>query len=123
MKDIETRRDLERLMAAFYEKLLADPEIAFVFTDVAQMDLQAHLPHIVDFWDANLLQGTGYAKNVMKIHLDLNDKIHLEKRYFDIWLGHLFATIDAHFTGERAETMKTRALSVATVMQIKMGNR
>jgi hemoglobin len=122
MKDIIDRTDLESLMAAFYEKLLADPGIGFIFTNVAGIDLESHLPHIVDFWEQNILNTGTYRKNVLKIHTDLNAKFPLENIHFQIWLGHFNCTIDRMFAGENAEKMKTRALSIATVMKIKMQN-
>lgn len=121
MTDIQTRKDLEFLMDAFYEKLLHDSSIAFIFTDVAKINLETHLPHIVDFWEQNILNSGSYRNNVLKIHLDLNDKIKLGS-YFETWLSHFSTTIDNHFAGDNAEKMKTRALSIATVMKIKMKN-
>lgn len=123
MNDITVRQDLELIMDAFYHKLLTDESISYIFTDVAKIDLRAHLPHIVDFWEQNILNTGSYRKDVLKIHLDLNSKSRLTQSHFHTWLSHLNNTIDANFSGRRAELMKTRALSVATVMQIKMQNQ
>ena len=49
--DIENREDLLKLVTSFYDKLLADPSISYLFTDVAKIDLDHHLPVLVDFWD------------------------------------------------------------------------
>ncbi len=43
MKDIENRDDLLYLVQKFYDKLLADPTISYLFTDVAKIDLMHHL--------------------------------------------------------------------------------
>ncbi len=123
MADLTKREHIEMLMAAFYDKLLADSAIDYIFTDVAKIDLTTHLPHIVDFWEQNILHSGNYQKNVLKIHLDLNDKVRLNATHFKTWLMHFNNTIDEHFSGENAEAMKTRALSIATVMQIKMQHR
>ena len=123
MADITTREDIQQLMADFYAALLADDAINFIFTDVAKIDLELHLPRIVDFWEQNILGTGSYRANVLKIHLDLNDQIVLNATHFKTWLSHFNATIDAQFAGEKAELMKTRALSVATVMQIKIHQR
>jgi hemoglobin len=120
MKDITNRKDLEILMHVFYQKLLGDNSINYIFTDVARINLEEHLPHIVDFWEQNILNSGNYTSNVLKIHLVLNDKIRLTQAHFETWLSHLYATIDESFQGENAEKMKTRALSIATVMKIKM---
>lgn len=122
MNDISNRCDLEFLMDRFYQKLLGDPTIGFIFTDFAKINLEEHLPHIVSFWEQNLLGSGNYSSNVLKIHIELNDKIKLEPHHFDTWLAHLYETISEHFAGDIAETMKTRALSIATVMKIKMQN-
>ena len=123
MEDIAKRLDLELLMAAFYRKLLNDPSISYIFIDVAQIDLENHLPHIVDFWEQNLLGTGSYRKNVLKIHLDLNALTPLMPAHFETWLAHLYAVADEMFKGENTDKLKTRALSIATVMQIKVGNQ
>lgn len=110
-------------MSAFYFKLLNDNAINYIFTDVAQIDLAKHLPHIVSFWEQNLLHTGNYSNNVLKIHFDLDDKIKLNATHFTVWLNHFNTTVDELFSGEKAETIKTRALSIATVMQIKLQSR
>lgn len=120
MKDIQTRVDLETLMADFYQKLLLDNGINYIFTDVVKINLETHLPHIVDFWEQTILNSGGYKNNVLQIHQDLNYKIKLTEAHFSIWLSHFNATVDHLFIGENAEKIKTRALSIATIMKIKM---
>jgi hemoglobin len=120
MPDITSRNDIEKIMSAFYDKLLKDDAINYIFTDIARIDLEKHLPHIVDFWEQNILNTGNYKNNVLKIHLDLNEKIRLNATHFTTWLAHFNQTVDDYFSGEKAETMKTRALSIATVMQIKL---
>ena len=118
--DIANRKDIEQLMRAFYGKLLTDENIAYIFTDVAKIDLEKHLPHLADFWEQNILGAGSYGRNVLKMHLDLHDLHPLTSAHFKIWLDHFYTTIDESFSGEKAELMKTRALSIATVMQLKL---
>jgi hemoglobin len=120
MKDIENKADIELLMSTFYSKLLSDPAISYIFTDVAQIDLDAHLPHIVSFWEQTLFNTGGYRTNVMQLHIDLNSKEKLTDAHFNVWLGHFFNTTDALFSGINSEKIKTRAQSIATVMKIKI---
>src|SRR5690606_34069542 len=115
MRDIANRIDLELLMAEFYNKLLADDSISYIFTDIAKINLEEHLPHIVDFWEQNIFYTGSYRKNVLKIHLDLNEQSSFTGTHFMTWLSHFNATIDEHFIGPTAELMKTRALSIATI--------
>jgi hemoglobin len=121
-EDIQTRADLELLLREFYNRLLNDNSVCYVFTDVAKIDLEAHLPHIVDFWEQSLFHTGGYRNNVMQIHQDLNDKEKLTPQHFDTWLAHFNATTDTYFTGNNAEKIKTRALSIATIMKIKLNS-
>nr|WP_322625218.1 group III truncated hemoglobin [uncultured Flavobacterium sp.] len=120
MQDIQTRADLEKLLWAFYTKLLADPAISYIFTDVAKINLEEHMPSLTDFWEQVLLGRNGYRKNVMQIHLDLNADEPLTQEHFNIWLQYFNTTVDEMYEGETAENAKTRALSIATVMQIKL---
>ena len=39
---------------------------------------------------------------------------------FKIWLRHFNQTIDENFKGDKTEQIKTQALSIATIMQIKI---
>jgi truncated hemoglobin YjbI len=59
-------------------------------------------------------------KIALEIHLDLNRKIKISSAHFAIWLHYFNPTIDENFEGQIAENMTKRALSIATVMKIKM---
>lgn len=122
-KDITTREDIELLMNNFYEKLLSDEAIGYIFTAVAKLDIKTHIPVIADFWESILLNKNVYHNNTMKIHLDLNDKTPLLRSHFDVWLKHFTATVDELFEGSIALLAKQRATSVATVMQIKIAQQ
>jgi hemoglobin len=118
-KDITTREDLLLLMTIFYEKLLHDDTISYLFTDVAKINLEHHLPVLVDFWDSVLFQSDTYRKNAMQPHIDLHKKSPLQKNHFSTWLNYFKQTVDELFEGENAFIIKERATSIATVMQIK----
>ncbi len=59
----------------------------------------------------------------MKIHLDINSKTPLLKHHFTTWLYYFNNTVDELFEGKIAEMSKQRALSIATVMQIKIAQQ
>lgn len=118
-RDIRNRNDLLLLMKNFYEKLLNDETISYLFTDIAKIDLEHHLPILVDFWDSVLFQSDTYKKNAMQPHMDLHRKSPLQKSHFDTWLKYFKETTDELFEGEKAFIAKERATSIATVMQIK----
>jgi hemoglobin len=119
-KDITSRDDLLLLMTKFYEKLLSDKTISYLFTDIAKIDLEHHLPVLVDFWDSVLFQSDTYRKNAMQPHINLHQKSPLQKHHFTTWHGYFKETVDELFEGEKAFMAKERATSIATIMQIKM---
>lgn len=118
--DITSRHDLDVLMRKFYDKLLVDDVVGYLFTDIIDLDLEDHFPRLVDFWQVQLLQEGRYDGNPMKIHLDLHFQEPLTKAHFDRWLAHFNATVDELFEGPKAHLAKERALSIATVIQIKI---
>jgi len=120
MHDIETREDIYYLMEHFYAKVIPDQTIGYFFTDVAKMDLTAHLPVITDFWEMVILNGNRYKKNAIAIHANLHRMSVMEEKHFTRWLELFTGTIDELFAGERAELAKQRAQSIATVMKIKI---
>lgn len=119
-KDIENREDLLLLVTRFYEKLLGDPAISYIFTDIAGISLEHHLPVLVDFWDSVLFQSDTYRKNAMQPHLDLHRRSPFTAQHFEAWLRYFRETVDELFEGETAFIAKERAGSIATVMQIKI---
>jgi hemoglobin len=119
-KDITDRNDLLKLLTLFYNKLLADKSISYLFTDIAKIDLPHHLNILVDFWESVLFQKDVYRKNAMQPHLNLHQKSPLQKSHFQTWLKYFNESVDELFEGEKAFLAKERALSIATVMQIKV---
>jgi len=118
--DIETRADCERLVRAFYGRALVDPIIGFLFTDVAKLDLEAHVPRITNFWDTILLGGHSYGGGAFRPHLELNFKVPLTRGHFDRWLYLWSMTVDELFEGERAELAKAHANRVAGAFEARL---
>lgn len=119
-KDIQGRGDLLFLMQEFYKKLLSDDAISYLFTDVAKIDLEKHLPVLVDFWDSILFGADSYRKNAMQPHLDLHARSPFLPHHFEIWLRYFKGSVDENFEGDIAFLAKERATSIATVMKIKL---
>lgn len=119
-RDIQNREDIAQLINAFYDKLLEDELLAHLFTDVAQIDLTEHLPILYDFWESVLFQTGNYRRNAMEAHLDLHHKHRLEEKHFNRWLALFDETVDEFFAGEKAHQAKVRALSIATVIRMKI---
>ena len=113
LHDIETREDVERLVRAFYTKALTDPIIGFIFTDVAHLDVEAHVPQITSFWATILLGEQSYGSGAFRPHADLHAKVGLREGHFDRWLQLWFGTVDELYKGEKANQAKIHALRVA----------
>jgi len=118
--DIANRNDIERLLKRFYEKAFADPTIGYFFTEVAKLDLATHLPVIADFWETVLLNTGSYRGNTLEVHKQLHGKSPLSEAHFNRWLALFNETIDEMFEGPVAGLAKTRALSIATVIRVKL---
>lgn len=122
MNDIQNQEDLYLLVDNFYKKLLSDQSIAYIFTDVVKINILEHLPILVTFWSQAILGTGGYTNNLTQLHLDINSKEYLSPELFKIWINHFNTTVDEHFKGENSEKIKTQALNIATVLQIKIEN-
>ncbi len=120
--DIRDRKDIELMVNHFYEKVKQDDVVGFIFNDVAKVNWDDHLPVMYDFWESILFFTGGYSGNPMITHRKLNNIISLTKEHFDRWLKLFLATIEENFEGEKAELAKQRAMSIATVIQVKLAH-
>jgi hemoglobin len=120
MPDIQNRQDLEQIVELFYVKLLSDNRINHFFEKFRDpTTLAEHLDILVDFWDNIVFYSGAYQRNAMAPHLLLHRKNPMKPEHFEIWLNHLSTAIDENFNGDNCHILKTRALSIATVMRIK----
>src|SRR4051812_38039447 len=88
-RDIENRQDIDAFMTAFYEKAMKDDKIGYIFTDVAKLDLEHHLPIIGDFWETMLFRTGDYSRhgrNPLQVHGELAEKTPLRPEHFERWL-------------------------------------
>jgi hemoglobin len=112
-RDIEDRADCERLVRTFYSRALGDPLIGWIFTDVAKLDVEAHVPVIASFWETILLGSQTYRGGAFAPHAALHMQIGLRPGHFERWLTLWHATVDDLFAGPRAELAKAHATRVA----------
>ncbi len=109
MADIQTEADVRLLVEAFYQRVAADPMLAPAFLEVTQIEWATHLPRMVQFWEAILLQKQGYRGNPYLKHAMLKQKMPLTPDHFTHWVSVFGATVDALFIGERADFAKQSA--------------
>lgn len=115
--DLDNRPAIERFVDLFYQRLLADEQLAPIFVDVAEIDLAVHLPHIKNYWCKLLLGEKDYQRHTMNIHRKLHGKRPLQAGDFDRWLDFFISTVDASYAGERAERAKQVASAIAANME------
>jgi hemoglobin len=98
----------------------ADETIGYLFNEVAQVNWEQHLPRMYDFWENILFQTGSFKGNPMAAHVQLHQKSPLSAAHFDRWQQLFIATVDELFEGDMAELIKQRALSIATMIRIKV---
>jgi truncated hemoglobin YjbI len=112
-QDLQDRADVAALVTAFYERAFADPLIGPIFTEIAKMDLERHMPIMCDFWETVLFRAGKYQRNALRVHVLLNSKFQLRQDHFERWVQLWTQTIDELFAGEKAELAKTQATRIA----------
>jgi hemoglobin len=123
LHDLANRDDIETLVREFYTTAFSDPLIGPIFTQVAKMDLDHHLPIMCDFWETVLFNANLYHRNALQIHYALHKRHPLTAEHFDRWLVLWIATVDAHFIGETADLAKRQATRMAGSIHRRMQGR
>jgi len=104
------------------DKVLDDPIIGFLFTDIAKIDIEEHLPKVSGFWQKVLLGSNSYQGKMFLAHEQLNNQVTLNEHHFVRWLYLFEQNIDELFEGKIAELAKKRARSVAKSMLNGLNN-
>ncbi len=111
-QDLLNENDIEKLVFAFYKLLVETEPINRHFKD---LDIAAHLPHVISFWKLILLEIPGYMRNTSQRHAHLN----FEKKDFEQWLNLFNHTLDTNFKGQNVEKAKQRAKLIAITLEAK----
>ena len=118
--DIRNREDIAALVNAFYDKVRVNETIGHFFNDVVKVNWEKHLPKMYDFWEGIVFGSSDYSGNPINVHKAVHALQAFSKADFDEWLRLFRETVDEMYEGENAELIKQRALSIATVMQLKV---
>lgn len=119
-KEITDRNDIILLVDTFYQKVRNNPVIGFIFSDVAQVNWEKHLPVMYSFWSGILLSDHSYSGNPMMKHIELGRKTEMSEKQFQEWLLLFNQTVDELFSGNKAQEAKTRAETIANLMLTKI---
>ncbi|HRI26337.1 MAG TPA: group III truncated hemoglobin [Ferruginibacter sp.] len=119
-KDITSREDIELLVNSFYEKVKRDEVIGYIFSDIAEVNWEKHLPVMYDFFENMLFYTGSYTGNPMELHRHVNRLLPLTREHFRQWEQLFCSTVDELFAGDTAALVKQRALSISAVMKLKI---
>ena len=108
------------LVDSFYTKARKDDLIGPIFNEVIGNHWDEHLPTMYRFWEGVLFNTNDYTGNPMQVHRQLNERNPLKPAHFERWKQLFIETVDELFEGEKAELARQRAVSIATVMQLKI---
>lgn len=117
--DIRNRKDIEKLVNAFYDKIKKDDTIGYLFNDVAKVNWELHLPKMYDFWENILFSSGNYNGSPMLIHKELHQKSTMNQNHFQHWNDLFSQTVDCLFKGIKANEIKERASNIAQVIMYK----
>ena len=120
--DIRGRIEIEQLVNAFYERVRRDEILAPIFDEVAETDWVNHLPKMYAFWETVLFRTGNYCGNPLAAHARLVALTDMGRDKFDRWLTLFTTTVDEHFSGERAEHIKSCAADMANVIHLKINH-
>jgi hemoglobin len=117
MKDLDSPEDVRLLVDEFYAAIKADALLNPIFTDVAHVDWDRHLPKMYAFWNALLLGISGYNGSPFAPH----QKLPVGREHFQRWVALFHATVDRNFAGARAKQAKDTAASMAHTFAMRLG--
>jgi hemoglobin len=115
-RDIASDEDVAQLIRGFYGRCFEDDLLGPIFIDVAHLDLEAHLPVMVDFWTTVLFRSGAYRRNVLAVHVALHEQAPLTSEHLERWLELWTATVGDHFEGPVAQLAVTQARRFAWSM-------
>ncbi|WP_241665822.1 group III truncated hemoglobin [Prescottella subtropica] len=116
-RDLTGRADIDRLVAAFYERALTDPVLESAFEILAIVGLDEHLPVVGDFWEQILFRTVRYQGAFAAVHDALHRQHDLAGEKLARWLNLWCATVDEMFTGPDADRAKTKAAAMVAAME------
>ncbi|MCB0729026.1 MAG: group III truncated hemoglobin, partial [Ignavibacteriae bacterium] len=111
---------IKLLVDRFYEKVIIDPVIGMIFTEVVELSWEKHIPVMYSFWNSILFGANTYTGNPMIKHIELNKMFPLKTDHFERWLLLWEETVYENFSGEIADQAVSRAGNIASIMQTKI---
>ena len=120
LPDLSDRDDIVRLVDRFYEHVRDDAKLGPVFSEIADVDWETHLPKMYDFWDTVLFRAGTFRGNPIGAHAKLVPLTDMGKPTFDHWLELFSSTVAELFEGENAGHIVRCAEDMANVLYSKI---
>ena len=102
-------------------EVLADPQLAPIFLDVAGIQIEEHFPRIISYWEKLLLGKTDYQRHTMNIHREVDAQQQFTSEDFVRWYALFEATANQSFAGDKTERAKRVAKKIANNMAQSLG--
>ena len=105
--DIVDRDDIELLVGNFYRDAAMDDVLGPVF-EAAQVNWNARIATLIDFWAWQLLGEPGYDGQPLRAHEPVHARTPLSHSHYERWIELFCDTIEASFQGPRTAIAKGR---------------
>lgn len=118
--DLDSRSEIHDLVVYFYREIVFDEFLDYVFEDVAQVDWNAHIPRLIDYWCGVLLRQPGYDGMILAAHEDVHELDNFTVEHFETWFAMWVRCVDDQWSGPLADKAKSHAAGMAKVMSRKL---
>ena len=115
-KDILTLDDVKNLVDTFYGKIRNDELLAPIFNERIEDRWPEHLEKMYRFWQTVLLGEQTYYGAPFVPHAQLP----VTNQHFGQWVRIFNETVDALFSGEKADEAKWRGKKMAEIFEAKI---
>lgn len=116
MEDLHQLEDVKKVVDAFYDRIRTDELLGKIFNEVIQDQWPTHLEKLYRFWQTVLFDEHTYSGSPFAVHA----KLPVAFEHFERWIQLFNETIDAHFSGEKADQMKNQGKRMAAIFHSKI---
>jgi len=125
MRDIETRKDIFKLVTTFYTKVRDHEVLGPIFNETI-FNWEQHYEHLTTFWESSLFVTRKleqrYAGDPLQAHIKVDKAFNhtITELHFGLWLNLWFETLDQLFEGDVVENAKRRARKMGSFMYLSI---
>ncbi|WP_430612753.1 group III truncated hemoglobin [Flavobacterium sp. JP2137] len=121
LPDVTERSQLSFIVTTFYDAVRQDAELGPIF-NATITEWDEHLEKITDFWATHIFGDKTYTGNPVLAHQQLDQQFDesISPHHFGTWLFYWLQTINTHFSGPNAETLKDKSRKMQTILYMKI---